>query len=154
MNNVKKSAWHQAPRRAVCGTRGSLRTMHGGGSAPSCCVFTHRVASVICLQHHSLPPSPQSHPDSALSPLIRPHHPGPVQASNSPGWMLSPASSQASLPPTIPSSPERACPSSPAERPPLAPPDPWPKSPPLILEWRPQGGPLALSKLHRRLDSF
>ena len=34
----------QAPRRAVCGTRGSLRTMHGGGSAPSCCVFTHRVA--------------------------------------------------------------------------------------------------------------
>ena len=34
----------QAPRRAVCGTRGSLRTMHGGGSAPSCCAFTHRVA--------------------------------------------------------------------------------------------------------------
>ena len=32
----------QAPRRAVCGTRGSLRTMHGGGSAPSCCAFTHR----------------------------------------------------------------------------------------------------------------
>ena len=30
----------QAPRRAVCGTRGSLRTMHGGGSAPSCCAFT------------------------------------------------------------------------------------------------------------------
>ena len=29
----------QAPRRAVCGTRGSLRTMHGGGSAPSCCAF-------------------------------------------------------------------------------------------------------------------
>ena len=26
------------------GTRGSLRTMHGGGSAPSCCAFTHRVA--------------------------------------------------------------------------------------------------------------
>ena len=23
---------------------GSLRTMHGGGSAPSCCAFTHRVA--------------------------------------------------------------------------------------------------------------
>ena len=22
----------------------SLRTMHGGGSAPSCCAFTHRVA--------------------------------------------------------------------------------------------------------------
>ena len=34
----------QAPRRAVCGTRGSLRTMQGGGSAPSCCAFTHRVA--------------------------------------------------------------------------------------------------------------
>ena len=34
----------QAPRRAVCGTRGFLRTMHGGGSAPSCCAFTHRVA--------------------------------------------------------------------------------------------------------------
>ena len=32
----------QAPRRAVCGTRGSLRTMHGGGSAPSCSAFTHR----------------------------------------------------------------------------------------------------------------
>ena len=29
---------------AVCGTRGSLGTMHGGGSAPSCCAFTHRVA--------------------------------------------------------------------------------------------------------------
>ena len=34
----------QAPRRAVCGTRGSLRTMHGGGSAPSCWAFPHRVA--------------------------------------------------------------------------------------------------------------
>ena len=34
----------QAPLRAVCGTRGSLRTMHGGVSAPSCCAFTHRVA--------------------------------------------------------------------------------------------------------------
>ena len=34
----------QAPHRAVCGTRGCLRTMHGGGSAPSCCAFTHRVA--------------------------------------------------------------------------------------------------------------
>ena len=30
----------QAPRRAVCGTRGSLRTMHGGRSAPSCCAFS------------------------------------------------------------------------------------------------------------------
>ena len=30
--------------RVVCGTRGSLRTKHGGGSAPSCCAFTHRVA--------------------------------------------------------------------------------------------------------------
>ena len=29
--------------QGVCGTRGSLRTMHGGGSAPSCCAFTHRV---------------------------------------------------------------------------------------------------------------
>lgn len=34
--------------------------------------------------------------------------------------MLSPASSRASLPPTIPSSPERTCPSSPAETRPLA----------------------------------
>ena len=32
--------------RAVCGTRGSLRTMHGGGSAPLCCAFPHRVAFV------------------------------------------------------------------------------------------------------------
>ena len=28
----------------MCGTRGSLWTMHGGGSAPSCFAFTHRVA--------------------------------------------------------------------------------------------------------------
>ena len=34
----------QAPRRAVCGTRGSLQTMHGGGCAPSCCAFIHRVS--------------------------------------------------------------------------------------------------------------
>ena len=34
----------QAPRRAVCGTRGSFRMMHGVVSAPSCCAFTHRVA--------------------------------------------------------------------------------------------------------------
>ena len=34
----------QAPGRAVCGTRGSFRMMHGGVSAPSCCAFTHRVA--------------------------------------------------------------------------------------------------------------
>ena len=34
----------QAPRRAVCGTRGSFWMMHGGVSAPSCCAFTHRVA--------------------------------------------------------------------------------------------------------------
>ena len=33
-----------APRRTVCITRGCLRTMHGVGSAPSCCAFTHRVA--------------------------------------------------------------------------------------------------------------
>ena len=38
----------QAPRRAVCGTRGSLQTMHGGGSAPSCCAFSHRVAFDGC----------------------------------------------------------------------------------------------------------
>ena len=42
--NSRRATWvvphaeSQAPRRAVCGTRGSLRTMHGGGSAPSCCV--------------------------------------------------------------------------------------------------------------------
>ena len=35
----------QAPRRAVCGTRGSLRTIHGGGSAPSCCAFSHVIVS-------------------------------------------------------------------------------------------------------------
>ena len=34
----------QAHRRALCGTHGSLRMMHGGGSARSCCAFTHRVA--------------------------------------------------------------------------------------------------------------
>ena len=34
----------QAPLRAVCGTRGCFRTMHGGVSASSCCAFTHRVA--------------------------------------------------------------------------------------------------------------
>ena len=34
----------QAPGRAVCGTRGSFRMMHGGVSAPSCCAFIHRVA--------------------------------------------------------------------------------------------------------------
>ena len=33
-----------AHRRALCGTHGSLRMMHGGGSARSCCAFTHRVA--------------------------------------------------------------------------------------------------------------
>ena len=33
-----------APRRAVCGTRGSLQTMHRGVSDPSFCVFIHRVA--------------------------------------------------------------------------------------------------------------
>ena len=32
-----------APHESVCGNRGSLRTMHGGGSAPLCCAFTHRV---------------------------------------------------------------------------------------------------------------
>ena len=34
----------QAPGRALCGTRGSFRMMHGGVSVPSCCAFTHRVA--------------------------------------------------------------------------------------------------------------
>ena len=34
----------QAPLRAVCGTHGCFWTMHGSVSAPSCCVFTHRVA--------------------------------------------------------------------------------------------------------------
>ena len=34
----------QAPRRAVCGTCGCFRTMHGGVGAPSCCAFPHRVA--------------------------------------------------------------------------------------------------------------
>ena len=34
----------QAPLRAVCGTHGCFRTMHGSVSAPSCCAFTHRVA--------------------------------------------------------------------------------------------------------------
>ena len=37
----------QAPRRAVCGTRGSLRTMHGGGSAPSCCAFIDSKNNVL-----------------------------------------------------------------------------------------------------------
>ena len=34
----------QAPCRAVCGTCGFFRTMHGGVSAPSFCAFPHRVA--------------------------------------------------------------------------------------------------------------
>ena len=34
----------QAPHRALCGTCGFFRRMHGGVSAPSCCAFTHRVA--------------------------------------------------------------------------------------------------------------
>ena len=34
----------QAPRRAVCGTCGFFRTMHGCVSAPSCCAFPRRVA--------------------------------------------------------------------------------------------------------------
>ena len=40
---MDREAWRAAIH--VCGTRGSLRTMHGGGSAPSCCAFTHRVAT-------------------------------------------------------------------------------------------------------------
>ena len=34
----------QAPRRVLCGNRGPLRTIHGDGSAPSCCAFPHSVA--------------------------------------------------------------------------------------------------------------
>ena len=34
---------HRTQKGPTAG-RGSLRTMHGGGSAPSCCAFTHRVA--------------------------------------------------------------------------------------------------------------
>ena len=45
----------QPPRRAVCGTRGSLRTMHGGRSAPSCCAFTHRVALSLKAGERGLP---------------------------------------------------------------------------------------------------
>ena len=41
---VTGKAW-----KGVCGTRGSLRTMHGGGSAPSCCAFTHRVCLLLVL---------------------------------------------------------------------------------------------------------
>ena len=51
----------QAPRRAVCGTRGSLRTMHEGGSAPSCCAFTHRVAF-----EEGSGPRLESNPESSL----------------------------------------------------------------------------------------
>ena len=40
-----------APRRAVCGTRGALRTMHGGGSAPSCpWTLAHQVQLSMILQ--------------------------------------------------------------------------------------------------------
>ena len=34
----------QASRRAVCGTCGYFRMMHGDVSAPSCCAFPHSVA--------------------------------------------------------------------------------------------------------------
>ena len=43
-NPAGLSSCSGVPGRAVCGTRGSLRTMHRGDSAPSCCAFTHRVA--------------------------------------------------------------------------------------------------------------
>ena len=62
---------------AGCGTRGSLRTMHGGGSAPSCCAFTHRVAfeeGSGAFFAHSLPPGP-----SPLTPYPVPFQP-PAQA--------------------------------------------------------------------------
>ena len=44
----------QAPCRAVCGTCGFLRTMHGGVSAPSCCAFTHRVSFEEVSRHQVL----------------------------------------------------------------------------------------------------
>ena len=34
----------QAPCRAVCGTCGFFHMMHGGVSAPSCCVLIHKVS--------------------------------------------------------------------------------------------------------------
>ena len=34
----------QAPCQTVCGICRFFQTMHGGGSAPSCCAFPHRVA--------------------------------------------------------------------------------------------------------------
>ena len=70
----------QAPRRAVCGTRGSLRTMHGGGSAPSCCAFTHRVryqavstkaVPVASLPKLDVPPSGEADNRSGSSPTKR-----------------------------------------------------------------------------------
>ena len=60
----------QSPRRAVCGTRGSLRTMHGGGSAPSCCApwgFPGKSTGVGC--HCLLRDPPQSLPKFALRPV-------------------------------------------------------------------------------------
>ena len=47
----------------VCGTRGSLRTMYGGGSAPSCCAFTHRVTHILL--------SSQTSDNNALTPEVR-----------------------------------------------------------------------------------
>ena len=64
----------QAPRRAVCGTRGSLRTMHGGGSAPSCCAFTHRVAFGETVPD-SLPATPKSPPTRRVPPRGTPRVP-------------------------------------------------------------------------------
>ena len=41
---VLSAAVIKADGKTLHGTRGSLRTMHVAGSAPSCCAFTHRVA--------------------------------------------------------------------------------------------------------------
>ena len=52
-----REAWQlrgsQAPRRAVCGTHGSLRTMHGGGSAPSCCAFKQALIKRLIGAHQA-----------------------------------------------------------------------------------------------------
>ena len=45
MTEDEMVGWHhQLNGHALCGTHGSLRMMHGGCSARSCCAFTHRVA--------------------------------------------------------------------------------------------------------------
>ena len=44
----------QAPCQTVCGICRFFQTMPGGGSAPSCCVFIHRVAFEEVSGHHVL----------------------------------------------------------------------------------------------------